>query len=90
LNIFAALSGVFSGKSKKTTDTNKDGSSHSVEHSTCNGRWKGAGTGTLNAVGESESSVQERHRIAAQQESMNQHQKIETADHLGIEAPNKK
>jgi hypothetical protein len=70
-------------KGKKTTDTNKDGSSHSVEHS--DGSWKGAGHGTLNAVGESESSVVERHRIAAKQEQ----QRIEKEDHLGIEAPSK-
>ena len=31
LNIFGALSGAFSSKSKKTTHRNKDGSSHEVE-----------------------------------------------------------
>lgn len=31
LNLFGALSGAFSSKSKKTTHTNKDGSSHAVE-----------------------------------------------------------
>jgi hypothetical protein len=84
------LSGVFSGKSKKTTDTNKDGSSHSVENSTHDGKWRGSGVGTLNAIGESDSTVKERHRIAVQQESVNQQQKIEAVDHLGIEAPDKK
>jgi len=36
----------------------------------------------LNAVGESESEVKERHRIAAKGE---QQQRIEEVDHLGIE-----
>jgi hypothetical protein len=85
LNIFAAVSGIFSGKSKKTTDTKPDGSSHSVEHSTGAGKMRGAGHGVLNAIGTSETEVRERHRITDDAASSQQKQKIENVDHLGIE-----
>ncbi|KAM0707609.1 hypothetical protein Q7P35_004254 [Cladosporium inversicolor] len=47
LNIFGAVAGVFSGKSKK--ETAADGSS--VEHRDDKAAIKGAGAGNLNAVG---------------------------------------
>ncbi|KAF4550058.1 Hypothetical protein D9617_19g103640 [Elsinoe fawcettii] len=47
LNIFGAVSGIFSSKSRK--DTAKDGSS--VEHREENGRIKGAGHGNMQAAG---------------------------------------
>jgi len=85
LNIFAAVSGIFSGKSKKTTDTNADGSSHSVEHSKGAGKMHGAGHGVLNAVGKTDTEVRERHRITEEAVSQNERRNIETVDHLGIE-----
>ncbi|KAM0699334.1 hypothetical protein Q7P36_001381 [Cladosporium allicinum] len=47
LNLFAALSGVFSGSSKK--ETAADGSS--VEHRNDNAGVKGAGAGNFSALG---------------------------------------
>jgi hypothetical protein len=57
LNIFGVFSGVFYGRSKKTTDTAKDGSSKSVEHSEGQGAIKGAGTGTMKAVAAGQAQV---------------------------------
>ena len=85
LNIFAAVTGIFAGKSKKTTDTKPDGSSHSVEHSRGAGKMRGAGHGTLNAIGQSQQEVRERHRITDEAQAENHNQKLETVDHLGIE-----
>lgn len=90
LNIFAAVSGIFSGRSKKTTDTNADGSSHSVEHSKSAGKMRGSGHGVLNAVGKTDSEVKETHRITEEAMSQNERKNIETVDHLGIEDSPKK
>jgi hypothetical protein len=79
LNIFAAVSGVFKSKSTKTTDTKKDGSSHSVENREEDGQFKGAGAGNLKAVGEAHSH--ERYRKGVEGEQMQEHQHI---DHLGL------
>ena len=57
LNIFGAISGVFSGRSKKTTDIAKDGSSKSVEHSEGQGAYKGAAAGTMKAVAAGQTQV---------------------------------
>jgi hypothetical protein len=71
------VSGIFSGKKSKKTDTNADGSSQSVEHSKGRGYVEGSGVGTLNAIGSGEASVAERQRrtIEGTQEQI---------DHLGL------
>jgi hypothetical protein len=48
---------VFYSRSKKTTDTAKDGSSKSVEHSEGQGAFKGAGAGTMKAVAVGQAQV---------------------------------
>lgn len=94
MNIFGALSGVFSGKSKKTTDTTADGSSKSVEHRHGKGHVDGAGGGTLSAIGEGTAQSQERYRMVEegiQQQEQGQKRVGRTVDHLGIEGvPDKK
>jgi hypothetical protein len=87
LNIFAAFSGVFSGRKKKTTDTAKDGSSHSVEHSEGHGKVRGYGTGTMNAIGAGEVKKKERLRIAEEVKAEEAKTIESNVDHLGIEAP---
>jgi hypothetical protein len=81
LNIFAAVSGVFKGRSTKTTDTKKDGSSHSVENREEMGHVNGAGAANLKAVGDAHSH--ERYRKGIEAEQSQQHQQI---DHLGLGA----
>lgn len=73
LNLFAALSGAFSGKSKKTKNTNEDGSSIEHEESRVKGRANGVGAGNLSAIAAGQAQSGERHR------------KMEGYDHLGIE-----
>jgi len=88
LNIFGAISGVFSGKSKKTTHTAADGSSRSVEDRHGTGHVDGAGGGTLSAVGEGMCQSQERYRMIEegfQQQEQGQKQLERKVDHLGIE-----
>jgi hypothetical protein len=85
LNIFAAVSGIFSGKGKKTTDTKADGSSHSVEHTRGAGKMHGSGAGTLNAIGKGESEYRERHRLTDEAVATDQKQQLQGIDHLGIE-----
>jgi len=50
LNLFGALSGVFSGKSDKMTDTKVDGSSCTEEKSQGVGKVRGEGGGSVNAL----------------------------------------
>jgi len=93
LNIFGAISGIFSGKSKKTTDTAADGSSHSVEHRHGTGRAKGVGGGTLDVVAQGEARSQERQRLIEERMAVDQSTKakaVGVVDHLGIEAPSGK
>ena len=88
LNIFGALSGVFSGKSKKTTDTAADGSSKSIEHRHGKGHVDGAGGGTLNVIGEGTAQSQERYRLVEegiQHQEQGQKRIGSNVDHLGIE-----
>ncbi|KAF1984866.1 hypothetical protein K402DRAFT_395235 [Aulographum hederae CBS 113979] len=75
LNLFGAISGVFAGKSKKTTDTDANGKSHSVEDSQGVAHAKGAGGGTLNAIGSAKADSMERERKL----------EGESVDFLGIE-----
>jgi hypothetical protein len=89
LNIFGALSGVFSGKSKKTTDTAADGSSKSVERRRGTGHVDGAGGGTLSAVGQGTVQSQERYRMVEEgMQAQEQGRKTleKNVDHLGIES----
>jgi hypothetical protein len=67
---------VFKGRSTKTTDTAKDGSSHSVENREGEGYVKGAGAGNLKAAGEAHSHERYRKGVEAEQ-----HQQT---DHLGL------
>jgi hypothetical protein len=46
---------------------------------------RGAGAGTLNAIGNSDTEVKERHRITDEAIAVKQKQNLETVDHLGIE-----
>jgi hypothetical protein len=75
LNLFAALSGAFSGKSKKTKNTAEDGSSVETEDTRVTGHANGVGAGNLSAVGQAQAQSSERHR------------KLEgyQQDHLGLE-----
>jgi hypothetical protein len=90
LNIFAAVTGVFSGKGKKTTDTMPDGSSHSEEEHTGKGKMRGAGAGTLNAVENSNSEFRERHRLTDEVTAAEKDTHVAKVDHLGIEDGPKK
>ncbi|KAF2680890.1 hypothetical protein K458DRAFT_372967 [Lentithecium fluviatile CBS 122367] len=88
LNLFGALSGAFSSKSKKTTHTNPDGSSLSVEDRQDQGAANAAaqGHGTAYAAGNTtESAKKQKSREigqGAQQAKQIQGRKV---DHLGIE-----
>jgi hypothetical protein len=46
---------------------------------------RGAGASTLNAIGNSDREVKERHRITDEAIAVKQKQNLETVDHLGIE-----
>jgi len=83
LNIFGAISGVFSGRSRKVTDTAKDGSSKTTEHSSGEGAWKGAGHGTMNAVASGQADAKERH-LKAESESVTASKQAKRVDHLGL------
>jgi hypothetical protein len=89
LNIFAAVSGVFKGRSTKTTDTAKDGSSHSVENREDESVINGISRGNLKAAGTAQSSEKYRKGVEAQQL-----QQREQIDHLGLgvieDAPKRK
>jgi len=74
LNIFAAVSGIFSGKSKKTSHTDANGETHTTEDFEGHNRVKSAGHSTLNAVSNASSSTKERHRIT--DESMQDDRKM--------------
>jgi hypothetical protein len=95
LNLFAAVSGIFSGKKKKETTIDESGKSHSVEHSTGHGKMKGAGAGTLSAIGAGTASRKERHRITDETEAIEgtkqeqQKRVMAETDHLGIDGPKK-
>lgn len=78
------MSGVFGGKSKKRTDTNPDGSSHSVEDREGVGHVNGVGHGTLNAVASGEAQSYERSRRTIEGKSQKQSQKQQQIDHLGL------
>jgi hypothetical protein len=67
------VSGLFSGKKSKKTDTDADGSSRSVEHSKGRGYIEGSGVGTLNAIGSGEAAVSDRQRrtLEGTQEQIN-------------------
>ncbi|KIW03206.1 hypothetical protein, variant [Verruconis gallopava] len=86
LNLAAVVSGLFTGKKKTTTETDPDGSSHSVEHSKGRGYVDGSGVMNINAIGSADSTVTERQRrtIEGSQEQidhlgLNRHQAIEAA-----------
>ncbi|KAF2433376.1 hypothetical protein EJ08DRAFT_647419 [Tothia fuscella] len=85
LNLSAAVSSVFGGKSKKTTDTAPDGSSHSVEDREGVGHVKGAGKGNLGVIGKGEAHSHERSRKIAEGKSQKQTQHQQQTDHLGLE-----
>jgi len=63
LNVFSAFSGIFSGKSKKTTDTDADGKEHSKEHRQESGKYKKATDMSLKTQNEAQSSTKQRHKI---------------------------
>jgi hypothetical protein len=91
LNIFGAISGVFGGRSRKTTDTAADGSSHSVEEKEGIGAFKGRGAGTMTAVAEGKADVSERRTKMVEAEVKQERKKGKKAvkeaqqvDHLGL------
>jgi len=63
LNIFAAMSGVFSGWSKKKTETDADGKTHETEDKHEQSRVRSAQHTTMNVVNTASSSRKARHRI---------------------------
>ena len=78
LNIFAGLSGAFSGKKKTSKNTQPDGSSTETIEEQGAGHARGVGAGSMNANAAAQAQQGERHRKAAA---------VEQQDHLGIEAP---
>lgn len=74
LNIFGVFSGALSSKSKKTTYSNPDGSSRSVEER--NEAAQGCGQAALSGAAYAQAEAQERKRAQRQ---------VERVDHLGIE-----
>ncbi|PSN75069.1 hypothetical protein BS50DRAFT_567811 [Corynespora cassiicola Philippines] len=89
LNIFGALSGAFSSKSKKTTHRNKDGSSHEVEDRYEQGVANAAahGNGTAYAQGEANEMARKTKGREIGQAQGQSVKKLEEkrVDHLGIE-----
>ncbi|KAF2181097.1 hypothetical protein K469DRAFT_590407 [Zopfia rhizophila CBS 207.26] len=89
LNLFGALSGVFSSKSRKTTHSNPDGSSHSVEDRHEQGVAHGyaAGQGTAYAQGNAveNGKKQKSREIGEGQQQTRQIKGTKQVDHLGIE-----
>lgn len=83
LNLFGAISGVFSGRSRKVTDTAKDGSSKTTEHSEGEGAFKGAGHGTMNAIAAGQAETKERH-LKAESERVTASKEQKRVDHLGL------
>ena len=91
LNLVGAISGAFSGKGKKTTDTKADGSSHSVEDTKGHGTMAGSGAGTLNAVGEGKANTHEKYRKTVEADESESKSKgeskskaVKQTDHLGL------
>jgi len=84
LNLFAAVSGVFGSKSKKTTDTDPDGSSHSVEDTEGVGHVKGAGGGNLKAAGSAQANDYQKKTKSVEQKQSQRQEQVESVDHLGI------
>jgi hypothetical protein len=82
------VSGIFSGKSKKTSHTDANGETHSNEDREEHSRVRSAGRSTLNAVSTANSSTKEKHRIT--DEAVEDRKVIQgTNDHLGIEEAKK-
>ncbi|KAH7381280.1 hypothetical protein DE146DRAFT_760718 [Phaeosphaeria sp. MPI-PUGE-AT-0046c] len=89
LNLFGALSGAFSSKSKKTTHTNADGSSTSVEDRHDQGMANAAARGHGSAYGQAnaqERSLKAKGREAGQEAVQGKKLEGKKVDHLGIEA----
>ncbi|OAL52530.1 hypothetical protein IQ07DRAFT_585699 [Pyrenochaeta sp. DS3sAY3a] len=90
LNLFGALSGALSSKSKKTTHHNADGSSISVEDRHDQAGANALASGRANAYA---AGAAEQHSLASSERGAGQHAtqtkavkgKEERVDHLGIE-----
>jgi hypothetical protein len=89
LNLFGALGGAFSSKSKKTTHNNPDGSSTSVEdrHDQGAAHAQAAGNGSAygSANAQEGSRKQKSREIGQGQAQAKQVKGSKTVDHLGIE-----
>jgi len=87
LNLVAAVSGIFRGSKTKTTDTDENGKSHSVEHSKGHGTMHGTGDANVGLIGSGTATTRERHRITeeAMQSRGTRQERLEQVDHLGIE-----
>ena len=86
LNIFGSLTGVFAGRRRKVTEKSAGGTLQSLEQEQSVGWIQGAGTGTLDAEGQTTTTARERHRLTDEKREVRQ-KKLETLDHLGIEGP---
>ncbi|KAL1596922.1 hypothetical protein SLS59_007665 [Nothophoma quercina] len=90
LNIFGALSGALSSKSKKTTHTNADGSSTSVEDrhdkAAANGIAHGQGNAYAAADAEEGGKKTKSREIAQSAEQGRAVSASKKVDHLGIES----
>ena len=86
LNVFGALSGAFSSKSKKQTHQNPDGSSHSVEDREELGRANGVaqGQGQAFVKGESEQGARKMRGVEGER-AQGKIVEGKRVDHLGIE-----
>ncbi|KAF2405044.1 hypothetical protein EJ06DRAFT_578302 [Trichodelitschia bisporula] len=71
LNIFGAFKGAYKGRKTKTTDTKKDGSSHSVEHKDEEGYGEGWAKGDMQAYAHEKRDAKERRGV-------------QEVDHLGL------
>ncbi|KAF2453749.1 hypothetical protein BDY21DRAFT_366745 [Lineolata rhizophorae] len=71
LNLFAAVSGVFSGRSKKSQQLKDDGSYYAEEEQQSAARAQGVGAGSLAAAGQARADSGAR--------------RLKQTDHLGIE-----
>lgn len=79
LNVFAAFKGSMFSRSKKTTETKPDGSSHSVEHRETATVADGVAHGDLKMIGQGTVDGKTREVDAKDAKAL---QKV---DHLGIE-----
>ncbi|KAF1938160.1 hypothetical protein EJ02DRAFT_437342 [Clathrospora elynae] len=92
LNLFGALSGALSSKSKKTTYQNADGSSTTTEdrHDQAGANGVAAGQGKAYATGKAqERSLKSSERGVGQEVSQGKKSVVKgskTVDHLGLEA----